>query len=157
MLVIGNSMLEGLDERKMSSKRVVKVKKFPGAATDDMNHYLMPLKQKQPDNVILHVGTNNASSYNSSEIVNNILKLRSFISQKLPNTNIISSKLIMRSDTAAGNATIEEVNKQLNDFDFDMIGNSNLSRAHLNGRGLHLNTKGMLQFAKNLIEGIRKL
>ena len=86
-----------------------------------------------------------------------ILKLTSFISQKLPNANVISLKPIMRSDTAAGKVTIEEVNKQLNDFDFDMIDNSNLSRAHLNGRGLHLNTKGMLQFAKNLIEGIRKL
>ena len=73
----------------------------------------------------------------------------------MPNANIILSKPIMRSDTAAGKVTIEEVNKQLNDF--DMIDNSNLSRTHLNGRGLHLNTKCMLQFAKNLIEGIRKL
>ena len=81
----------------------------------------------------------------------NKLKLRLPISQKLQNAKPI------RSDTAAGKVTIEEVNKQLNDFDFDMIDNSNLSRAHLNGRGLHLNTKGMLQFAKNLIEGIRKL
>ena len=47
--------------------------------------------------------------------------------------------------------------KQFNDFDFDMVNNSNLSRAHLNGRGKHLNTKAVLQFAKNLIEGIRKL
>ena len=47
--------------------------------------------------------------------------------------------------------------KQLNDFYFDMIDNSNLSRAYVNGRGLHLNTKGMIQFAKNLIEGILKL
>ena len=143
-LVIGDSMLEGLDERKMSSKRVVKVRKFPGATTDDMYHYLMPLIQKQPDNVILHVGTNGASSCNSSEIVNNILKLRSFISQKLPKTNIILSKRIMRSDTAAEKVNIGEVNKQLNDFNFDMIDNSNLSRAHLNGRDLHLNTKGTL-------------
>ena len=89
-------MLEGLDERKMSSKRVVKVRKFPGATTDDMYHYLMPLIQKQRDNVILHVGTNDASSRNSSEIVNNILTLRSFISQKLPNANIVLSKPIMR-------------------------------------------------------------
>ena len=44
---------------------------------------------------------------------------------------------------------------QLNDFDFDMIDNSNISRAHLNFRALHLNTKGMLQLGKNLIEGIR--
>ena len=63
----------------------------------------------------------------------------------------------MRSDAAAGKVTIEEVNMQLNDSDFDMIDNSNLSTAHLNGRALHLNTKVMLQFAKNLIEGIRKL
>ena len=122
-----------------------------------MYHYLMPLIQKQPDNVILHVGTNDASFCNSSEIVNNILKLRSFISQKLPNANITLSKLIMGSDTAAGKVTIEKVSKQLNDFDFDMIDKSNLSRVHLNGRGLHLNTKDMLQFAKNLIEGIGKL
>ena len=60
----------------------------------------------------------------------NKLKLRLPISQKLQNAKPI------RSDTAAGKVTIEEVNKQLNDFDFDMIDNSNLSRAHLNGRGL---------------------
>ena len=112
----------------------------------------MPLLQKQPDNVILHVGTNDATSCNSSEIVNSILKLRSFMSQRLPNATDYS----MRSDIAIGKVTIEEVNKQLNDFDFDIIDNSHLSRAHLNGRRLPLNTKGILQFAKNLIEGIRK-
>ena len=55
------------------------------------------------------------------------------------------------------NIIIEKKKKQLNDFDFDMIDNSNFSRAYLNGRGLHLNTKGMIQFAKNLIESILKL
>ena len=65
----------------------------------------------------------------------------------------------MRSDTAAGKVKviIEEVNKQLKDIHFEMIDISNLSRAYLTGRGLHLNTKGMLQFAKTLIEGIWKL
>ena len=48
----------------------------------------------------------------------------------------------MRSDTAAGKVMTRELNKQSNDFDFDMLDNSNLSRAHLNGRGFHLNTKG---------------
>ena len=57
------------------------------------------------------------------------------------------------------NIIMEKKNKkkQLNDFYFDMINNSNLSRAYVSGRGLHLNTKGMIQFAKNLIEGILKL
>ena len=79
-LVIGDSMLEGL-ERKMSNKRVVKVRNFLGATTDDMYHYLMLLLQKQPNNVILHVGTNDASSCNSLKTLNNILKLRSLIFQ----------------------------------------------------------------------------
>ena len=104
-----------------------------------------------------NVGTNDASSCNSSEIVKNILKVRSFIPQKLPNANVILLKPIVMLYTLAGKKTIEEVNKQLNDFDFDMIDNRNLSRAHLNGRGLHLNIKGMVQFAKNLIESIWKL
>ena len=63
----------------------------------------MPLLQKQPDNVILHVGTNDATSCNSSEIVNSILKLRSFMSQRLPNATDYS----MRSVMAIGKVTIE--------------------------------------------------
>ena len=141
-------MLEGLDKQKMSSKCVVKVRKFPGATKDDMYYYLMLLLQKQPDNVILHVGTSGPSFCNSSEIVNNILKLKSFLSQKLPNVNIILSKPIMRSDTATGKATIEEVNKQLNDFDFDMMDNKNLSRAHLNGRRLVPKHQGYVTVCK---------
>ena len=37
----------------------------------------------------------------------------------------------MRTGTAAGKVTVEKVNKQLKDFYFDTIDNSNLSRAHL--------------------------
>ena len=114
----------------MSSKRVVKVRKFLGTTTDNMHHYLMPLIQKQPNNVILHVETNDASFCNSSETVNKVLKLRSLMFQKLSNGNIILLEPIMRSDAAAGKVTIEEVKKQLNDFEIDMIDNSNLSRAH---------------------------
>ena len=50
------SMLECLDERKISSKRRVEVRKFPGATAEDMYHYLKQLLQKQRDNVILHRG-----------------------------------------------------------------------------------------------------
>ena len=84
---------------------------------------------------------NDASTSNSSDIVNNILKLRLFISQKLPNTNVVLSKPIIKVDTTAAKVIIEEVNKQLNNFDFNMIDNSNLSRAHMNSRGLYLNTR----------------
>ena len=38
-----------------------------------------------------------------------------------------------------------------------MIENGNINSNHLSNRGIHLNGKGVLQFAKNLIEGIRTL
>ena len=53
--------------------------------------------------------------------MNNILKLRSLISQTLPNANLNLQKPIMKSDTGTGKVTIEEVNKQLNDFDMIVI------------------------------------
>ena len=39
-LVIGGLMLEGLDDRKTSSKRIAKVRKSLGATTDDMSSYM---------------------------------------------------------------------------------------------------------------------
>ena len=66
----------------------------------------------------------------------------------MPDVNIILSKPIMRSDTATGKVTIDEVNKQLNDFDFDMIDNKNLSRAHLNGRRLVPKHQGYVTVCK---------
>ena len=62
-LIAGDPMVEGIDERRMSSKRLVKVRKFPGATISDMYHYLIPLLEKKPDHVILHVGTNDVLNY----------------------------------------------------------------------------------------------
>ena len=38
-----------------------------------------------------------------------------------------------------------------------MAENGNINSNHLNSRGLLVNDKDILQFAENLIEGIRKL
>ena len=65
-----DSVIEGIDERRISSKRVVKVRKFP-------------------------VGEN----YEGTEIVGKLLQLKSFTQEKLPMTNVILSKSIIRVDT----------------------------------------------------------
>ena len=40
-VLIGDSMLAGIDERKMSTKRLIKVRTFPGPTCSDMNHCLV--------------------------------------------------------------------------------------------------------------------
>ena len=92
-------MVEGTDERRMSSKLVLKVRKFPGATISDMYHYLIPLLEKKPDQVILHLGTNDVVNYEGKEIVDKLLQLKLFIQEKLPTANVIPSKPIMRVDT----------------------------------------------------------
>ena len=121
-------MVEGIDERRISSKRVVKVRKFP-------------------------VGEN----YEGTEIVGKLLQLKSFTQEKLPMTNVILSKPIIRVDTKQQEKVVTDVNNKLSELKRDIIDNGNLDRNHLNGKGLHLNRKVVLLYAENLIDGFRKL
>ena len=56
-LVTAGSVLEYTDETQMFRKFKVKFRPFPRAKTEDIFHYLVPLPEKMPDYVILHVGT----------------------------------------------------------------------------------------------------
>ena len=54
-LIVGDSMISGIDQQRLLVKgRIIKVRSFPGAAINDMYHYIKPLLKKAPDNVILH-------------------------------------------------------------------------------------------------------
>ena len=156
-LIAGDSMVDGIDERRMSSKRVVKVRKFPGATNSDMYHYLIPLLEKKPDHLILHIGANDVLNYEGTEIVDKILQLKSFIQEKLPTANVILSKPVMRVDTKECEKVVTDVNNKLSELNIDIIDNGNLYRNHLTSKGLHLNGKGILLYAKNLIDFVRKL
>ena len=78
-LIAGDSILNGIDERKLSKRRNVKVRNFPGATTADMKDYLKPLLRKKPTNVILHVGTNDSVNHDAGTIINDLLDLKQSI------------------------------------------------------------------------------
>ena len=46
ILIAGDSILYGIDERRLSNKVKVKVHSFPGATISDMHFYLQPLLEK---------------------------------------------------------------------------------------------------------------
>ena len=46
--IVGDSILSNIDERKISSRRNIKVRSFPGASCEDMKHYLVPILEKTP-------------------------------------------------------------------------------------------------------------
>ena len=73
-LIVDDSMLPGIDKRRISKRdRKVKIKNFPGATVDDMYDYVKPILKKCPDNIILHVGTNNTVNESSKEVLGKLL------------------------------------------------------------------------------------
>ena len=63
---------------------VVKVRNFPGASIEGMQHNYVPILERNPSRLILHVGINNAESCTSREILDKLLTLKTFISEKCP-------------------------------------------------------------------------
>ena len=79
MRVVGNSVLNGLDEKLLSRIRIIKVRPFSGAMISDMYNHLNLILRHNPDYIILHVGTNDASRNTANELLNKMLVLKSFV------------------------------------------------------------------------------
>ena len=59
-VIVDDSMLSGIDEKTFSkTDRKITVKNFLWATINDMYEYIKPLLKKCPDNIILHLETNN--------------------------------------------------------------------------------------------------
>ena len=109
-LIIGDSMIYGLEEEKM--KRKTKIQMFRGSTIDDMYHYITPLLQKKPKNIILHVGTNNCVKDNSEQIVDKLRNRKDYINSILLKTKVIFSSLITRLDDVKARLTVLMTNKK---------------------------------------------
>ena len=84
-------------QRSTNKKTIVKT--FPGATVVDMNHYLKPTLEKNPELIVLHVGTNDIPKKNPLDIVKEIKSLgQGIVENGL--TKIAISEIIQREDKA---------------------------------------------------------
>ena len=144
-------------KKKLSGQKYnsVKVRIFRGATIDDMKDFIKPYLKRLPDTIILHVGTNNCIDETSRNIFNKLLSLKHFIQTELPNTKIIFSNVMDRSDNSIARLTLSNLNRHINSLNMDIIDNSNITSEHLNASGLHLNSHGRGKFAMNMIKKLR--
>ena len=156
-LIVGDSMLGGIQEAKMAPRNNVKVRSFPGATIFDMKDYLRPLLRKKPSRILIHVGTNDAPHSNAKEIVNELINLKNFVPQEL-NIPVIISSPVNRYDNENLSNIIRNVNAQLkNAHELDVINNDNIIMKHLGKRKLHLNLGGTSQLVRNFLSKMRKV
>ena len=122
-----------------------------------MYDYLKLLLKQNPDNIILHVRTNNWVSETSRDILNEIFSLRNLIEKLCPTCKIIVSNLIYRSDNRKASLTVKNVNDHLDALNTDVVDNRNVGGNYLSNSGLHLNSTGYGKLAINFIKRMRNL
>ena len=160
VIIAGDSTLKYLRGHKMSRNSQVKIATFPGCTTRDMKDHIKPLLRRNPDEIIIHVGTNNLRSTNSPrECAEELIDLAESVSSE-SSAMITISSLISRSDDESLAGKVPDVNKVLKQFckqrSWGYIDHSNISATdHLNRSGLHLNKGGTSRLAQNFINHLR--
>ena len=150
-------MINGIDEKRLSQKfGNVKDFHFSSTRIEDLIHCIVPISKNKPDYLILHVGTNDATTNSSRRIVDDLRMLTTNISKQLPNCRIVLSKPTIRHDHGKANLTIRNVNKYLESLELECIDNSNINAEHLRQKGLHLNPKGKGILSLHFLKQLRK-
>ena len=164
MVITGDSLLKFVVGQRMSNEdpnNFYVVKPFPGAVVGDMKDFIKPLARKQPDKMIIHVGTNDLKSLAPQQIAGSIVELVNQVKQVSPSTVVGVSSLIMRKDSQALSAKGRQVNSILkescNRHKVHFLDNSNINVSHLNSLGLHLNRRGSMTLQENLANFANKI
>ena len=112
--------------------------------------------EHSPQQIILHVGTNDLRDHTPTVVAENIVDLARKIEAE-SNAEVILSELVSRSDNVSNDA-VKAVNKRLmkycNQNDWRMIKHQNIDRNCLNKSGLHLNEKGNNILFSNFVNAL---
>ena len=153
-LIIGDSILYGIDENRL---RNTKVRVYPGSTIEDMFFNITPLLRKRPTNIFLHVGSNNTQGDNSIQIIEKLIRLKSYILTKLPSCKLVYSSMTYRFDDGKAQLTVEKTNNILDHLGLEIIDHSNITDIHIGKKGLHLNSHGTGKLAVNFLKALKNL
>ena len=155
-VIAGDSIIQNIRGWSLSKTNKVVVKPFPGATSEAMEDYLKPILRKDPENIIIHVGTNDVNCKEPRLTAEGIVNLALQIEGDALNTNIIIAGLVSRADNKEGK--VSSVNKILkkscHQNDWNFIQHNNVNLIHLNRGGLHLSKSGTALLADNFCKYI---
>ncbi|CAB4017980.1 Scavenger receptor cysteine-rich type 1 M130 [Paramuricea clavata] len=140
-------MVKNLQGWRLSTeKNHVVVKGFVGATTSDMEDYVKPVIRKEPQKLILLVGTNVLKKTTPNRVAEGIANIATRIQEDSPGTEIVLSSLLPRSDKPELSAKVSETNKIITAIccksKWKFIDQKLINATCLNSRGLHFNRKG---------------
>ena len=144
-------MLAGLRETKLSRNKKIIIRFFPGTKTEDLQYHLIPYLKKKPDNIIIHIGTNDSPCKSEDLIYKEFLNVKQITHKHHPECkNIVVSSTIIRTDKQETNNILKKYNNILKEEEKKVIFHNNITPSHLNKDGLHLNSNDSTVLAGNL-------
>ena len=156
--IIGDSMLNGMNDRGLNNKKIkVWVKNYPGANTEDILDHLKPALRRNPELIIIHSGT--IDIMDDNDTINFLDKAVELSRKECPKNKVAISLPIMRKDkdgkyTRKVRDLKRKIQKHCMEENIPFIDNDNISQDGLGMKGLHLNRKGNSQLARNFIDFI---
>ena len=101
---------------------------------------------------IIHTGTNDAIELTSRQIIDKFMEFKSFIQLNLPNTEVIYSTPVIRTNQVKALLTKKKLNDMLNEkHKKEITNNDNINERHLGRKELHLNRKDVGRLSLNFI------
>ena len=114
IIIIGDSLLNGLEEKKMKRNHDIQIRPHPGASSLDISDHIRPVLRRNPDCIIVHAGTNDITK--RKDTIKNIEEMVSEAKRMSPSTNIVVSELVVRHDSPQKKQKSEELNTKIKDL-----------------------------------------
>ena len=90
-----------------------------------LSFFVVPHLKEKSDNIIIHVGTNNAPRFSPYEMFQDMQSLRNFILKYLPSTRITISTPVLRVDKANANDINKAFTELVKESNLDYISHEN--------------------------------
>ena len=158
--ILGDSMLGGLIDSKMSRNKTITSYTYGGATTHDLKKLVMPLIDQKPKIILMHAATNDLTK--NADTIANYQWIINKIKRKSSYTKIALSSVIIRKDTGRDiEKKVGELNVKLKSLCevnlIDFIDNDGIDESCLGGGKLHLNNKGSSILASNFIKYVKSV
>ena len=161
--VVGDSMLNMIQENyNVNTKTAnVKVHAFSGATIEDLHDYILPIARREPDNLIIHAGTNNLRNDTPEKIVEKLMKLHDHVSLIASTSKISLSNIIRGHDFKEEwlkNKIIKTdtlLDLECKKRKIDLI--DSIKVIGIGRKGLHPNNLGKEQIAANILKYVKSI
>ena len=119
-----------------------------------MKHHMKPTLHKAPQQIVLHIGTNDLRATKPEAVADNSVNIARQTENE-SDAKVVISELVTRSDREDLREAVQVVNKRLSKFcnqnGWKLIEHKNINNKDLNNSRLHLNDSGNIKICNSFV------